>query len=146
MKRPAQWQLIKLYQESTILEQRRHLDLLYVAFHKFVVLHLQLRSIVFLPFPIVKVWNLSRLRRHLTHRGYNILFWTLSTKYLYWSNLSWLYLQWIDYSSCSWWYQSIMQVGMAEWSKSLPPDREVVGSILGHDNLWKAIGGASGPL
>ena len=29
----------------------------------------------------------------------------------------------------------IMQVGMAEWSKSLPPDWGVVGSILGDDSL-----------
>ena len=38
-----------------------------------------------------------------------------------------------------------MKVGMAEWSKLLPPVWGVVGSILGHDILWKAIGGASGP-
>ena len=36
-----------------------------------------------------------------------------------------------------------MQVGMAR--KSLPPVQGVVGSILGHDILRKAIGGASGP-
>ena len=39
------------------------------------------------------------------------------------------------------------QVGMAEWaiSRCLDPVRRVVGLILGHDILWKAIEGASGP-
>ena len=38
-----------------------------------------------------------------------------------------------------------MQVGMAEWSLCPHSDQRVAGSILGHDSLWKAIGGNSGP-
>ena len=32
-----------------------------------------------------------------------------------------------------------MQVGMAEWSKSLHPVQGVVGLILSHDSLWKPL-------
>ena len=42
--------------------------------------------------------------------------------------------------------EKVKQVGMAEWSKSLPPVRGVVGSILGHDILWKAIGEQAAPV